>query len=300
MAIQVELWQPLIEEELFRSNRFLQYLHSEDEYVVGGKVVHIPQSGGPADVERNRATFPATTRRRTDTDITYVLDEFTTDPTHIQNAETVELSYDKSRSVIREDSGKLMQDVGDWMIYKSAENAAAGNKLPTTGAAGAASAPGATGTRKILTVADLRAAKVYLNKQNVPRENRYMLLSSEMIDHLAADNDLRYAFQGVYDLPDGVIAKLEGFMLLERSHVLRLATDLSVKTPDAANATTDNDCALFWQMDFLARALGDVTMYDNYGRAEYYGDIYSFLVRAGGRARRSDQKGYGLLYRATV
>jgi len=298
MAIEVEIWQQQIEEELFASNTFINHLHNADEHVVGGRIVHIPQSGGPANVVRNRSVFPATARRRTDNDITYILDEFSTDPDHIHNAEMVELSYSKTQSVIRENTEKMMEEVGDWMIWNISKNAAAGNKLATTGAQGTATAPGATGTRKILTHADVRAAKTYLNNQNVSRNDRYMLLSSNMIDHLAADKDLVANFQGNYDIASGVVGELEGFKLIDRSKVITMDASQGIKLPTAASATDDDDCALFWQKSALERALGDITMYDNYGRAEYYGDIYSFLIRASGRARRQDNKGYGLIYGA--
>ena len=300
MAIQVEMWQPLIEEELYASNEFLNHFHNADEYVIGGKVVHIPQSGGASPVTRNRSTYPATARRRTDTDILYALDEFTTDPTHIPNADTVELSYDKTRSVIREDTGNMMEEVGDWSIYNAIKNLPAPNLLPTTGAASAASADGATGNRKIITEKDIRTARTLLNKQNVPKRDRYMLLSSEQINHLADDEKLKYAFQKVIDLPEGVIAKYAGFYLLERSKVAVVDNSQTIKVPGAASAVDDSELSLFWQKDFIERALGDVTMFDNYGRAEYYGDIFSFLIRAQSRARRQDNKGYGALYRAAV
>ena len=298
MAVQVEMWEPIIKEELFADNQFLNHLQNGDEYVIGGKIVHIPQAGSPSAVQRNRSSLPATITQRSDTDIVYVLDEFTTDPKLIPNADKVELSYNKTRSVIRQDTGVLMEDTGDWIIYKNLENIPAGGKIATTGENAAATAPGATGTRKILTEADLRKAKVYLNKQNIPKRERYCLLSSEMIDHLAADKDLKYAFQKTYDLKTGIVARLEGFNLLDRSKVGTLATDLSLKAPGAATATTDLDLGFFWQKDFCQRNLGDITMFDEYGRPEYYGDIFSFLIRASGRANRSDNKGYGVIYGA--
>lgn len=296
MAIQVEMWQPLIMEQLYKSNEFLRYMYNADEYVIGGKVVHIPQSGGPASVEKNRSSLPATIVKRTDTDIVYTLNEYTTDPTLIPHADTVELSYDKTQSVIRENTEGLMEFVGDDIIYLAAANVPAGGKIPTTGSARTASASGATGNRKAFDEADLRAAQVYLNKQNVPKSDRYLLLPSDWLNDLMSDDSLKYAFQQVVDLPDGVIARLYGFNLIERSTVLRLATDLSVKLPTAADATTDNNAAVFWQMSALERALGDVTMFDEYGKPEYYGDVFSFLVRASSRARRSDNKGYGVIY----
>lgn len=296
MAIQVEIWQSAIKEALFKSNEFIRYMKDADEFVVGGRIVHIPQSGGPVAVEKNRSTYPGTVVRRTDTDIVYTLDEYTTDPFHIPNADTVELSYDKTQSMIRENGGYLLQFTGDDLLYKALVDTPAGSKIPTTGANRTATAPGATGTRKTFTEAEIRAAQTLLNKQNVPKEGRYMILPSDFINDLMADNSLKYAFQNPVNLAEGVVAKLFGFNIVDRSSVLRVTSALAPKLPTAANATTDHNVAAFWHMDFVERAMGEINMYDNYGRAEYYGDIFSMLVRMGGRARREDNKGYGFIH----
>jgi hypothetical protein len=300
MAVQVEMWQPTIKEELFDSNAFLRYLTNRDDMVIGGKIIHIPQSGGPAGVEKNRAVVPAAVVKRNDNDLTEALDEYTTDPTYISHAETVELSYSKRLSVIRENTGKLMEHVGDDTLYKLARNAAAGNLLAATGANAQATAPGATGGRATITGDDVLRARTVLNKQKVPMRGRYMILDSDSMQALMQDEKLKYAFQQVINLQEGTCGRLYGFNLIERSLVLRLDSTLAAKDPTQANATTDMSAGLFWQQDFLERYLGDVTMYDNYGRAEYYGDIFSFLIRMGARANRSDNKGYGILYRASA
>ncbi|MEO0337589.1 MAG: phage capsid protein [Bacteroidota bacterium] len=300
MAVQVELWQKSVKEALFASNQFLNNMKNADEYVVGGRIVHIPQSGGPSQVVRNRATLPATITKRSDTDITYVLDEFTTNPKLITNADTVELSYDKRMSVVTEDTEAMMEMIGDWVIYKSMANTPAAQKIATSGDAAAATADGATGDRKILTEADIRKAKVILDNQNVPKGDRYLMMSSDMMNFLYDDDKLKYAFQNVANLPDGVIAKYAGFFLVERSKVAQVSAAQAIKAPDAATATDDAEVAFFWQKNMVERALGEVNMFDDLGRPEYFGDIYSFLIRMGGRACREDNKGYGIIYRDTA
>lgn len=301
MAVQVELWKPDIIEGLYKSNPFLTKAKNADSYVVGGRIVHIPQAGAPSSVVKNRSSLPATVVQRTDTDITYTLDEFTTDPTLIPYADTVELSYDKRQSVIRENTAYLNQVVADNLLYRWTINVPAGNKILTSGAAGAATAPGATGTRKILTEADLRSARVLLDKQNMPAEGRVLLISADMLNHLMGDNNLKYAFQSVVNLPNGVIARLFGFDIMVRSSVIRQATGGTagtVKVPEAANATTDDEAALFYQMDAVERALGEVNMFQRNDDPLYYGDVYSFLLRLGGRAVRGDNAGVGLIVAA--
>lgn len=292
------MWQPLVKEKLFKDNSFLRYLTNRDEYVLGGRVVHIPQSGGPAGVVKNRQTLPALVYKRNDTDIVYALNEYTSNPTTIPNADTVELSYDKRMSVINENTSELMEFLGDDMLYLLFKDTPALSKIPTTGTAAPSTAPGSNGNRKILLEANIRAAKKLLDKQNVPKNNRFMLLDTEALDQLQSDNNLRYAFQQVVDLREGVVARLFGFDILDRSSVLRVSNTLDVKAPTAANASNDNAAVVFWQQDYLERAIGEVNMYDNYGRAEYYGDIFSFLIRASGRSNREDGKGFGLIYNA--
>ena len=53
----------------------------------------------------------------------------------------------------------------------------------------------------------------------------------------------------------------------------------------------DNAGALAWHENSVCRALGEVVAFENEKDPTYYGDIYSFLVRAGGRPMRSDVKG---------
>jgi len=123
MAIQKEIWTRHIQENLFKENDFLNYAFNADQYVIQGKVVHIPNAGNAPTVVKNRSSLPATVTQRTDIDITYAIDEFTTDPILIPNADTVELSYDKLSNVLSEHESALRQLTGDWMLYNwRAEN----------------------------------------------------------------------------------------------------------------------------------------------------------------------------------
>jgi hypothetical protein len=296
MAVNVELWQPLVKEALFKSNAFLNTMSNADEYVVGGRIVHIPQSGGPSEAVKNRTTLPAVVVKRNDTDIVYPLDEYTTTPRLIDNIDKVELSYDKMSSIIREDTSGMMELVGDNIIYDVSKECPTLSKIATTGGAAAGHAPGASGNRKIMTEADLRKARKLLNSQNVPAEGRFLLVDTDMLDQMMSDNNLRYAFQQTVNLREGELPRLFGFQIIERSYVGTVNNSQAFKAPGAATATSDSAYALFYQRDMLERALGDITIFQNMGDPTYYGDIISFLVRAGSRANRQDNKGYGIIY----
>jgi hypothetical protein len=294
MAIQKEIWTSHIQENLFKDNEFLNYAFNADQYVIQGKVVHIPNAGASPAVVKNRTSLPATVTQRTDVDITYAIDEFTTDPILIPNADTVELAYDKLSNVLSDSEGAIRQLVADWMLYNwRAENAS--SIVRSSGAAVAAHLPSATGTRKKFTLADVKAARLTLNKQNVLKEDRYLLIDSDMYDQLADElNITQYRESSKdMDLPKGVIGKLYGFYIMERTTtmVANNAGTPVIQTPGTAGAVTDNGVAFAWQKNTVERALGTVDFFENLGDPTYYGDIYSALVRMGGRKRRNDQKG---------
>lgn len=315
MAIQVEIWQKHIEEEIFKDNAFLRLSHNADEFVIGGKVVHIPQSGGSGNVVKNRTSLPATVRKRTDTDVVYVLDELTTDPVLIANADTVELSYDKRNSVLGEDRDKLIQVAAEETMMNwvrtpaygdySAQTLGVARMVDTTGDATPATAPAATGNRKKATLNDLQSMQNLFRKEDRWVEGKmYCLLPPDMLTQMfPADSVVTATYmQSVTEQErrEGVLYKAQGWKIMSRSSVLRVAADDSIKAPGAVGATTDNEAGLFWYHNAVELALGQIVAFEDLSNPTYYGDLYSFLVRLGGRARRSDFKGIALLRQAAA
>ena len=315
MAVTPEIWTDFIVENLFKNNEFLLESIDESQYVLQGSVVHVPQAGAPSGVKRNRTQLPATITRRSDVDVTYALDEFTTDPRFIPDADKTQLNYDKMQSCMTEDMSYLRQVVADTMFY---------NWRPTyfIKASKTKSADyliHGTGVRTGVCVDDFVKAKEIMNKWGIPKEDRYVALNSEMYAQIC--NDVRNAtnenlMTAVYDPKTGRLEKLEGFVIIERSTVLMASnstlsavtgkpyfkftsTDLTYTPEDyeaieMGDKEADNtDCAvgLFWQKSAVRRALGVTKMFENEGDPTYYGDIYSFLQRAGGRKSRGDGKG---------
>jgi hypothetical protein len=299
MAIQVEIWQDSIVSNLFKANPFLNYAFNGDQYVLAGKVVHIPNAGAKPSVTKNRTSLPAAIAKRTDSDVTYALAEYTSDPTLIPDADTVELSYDKRQSVITEHYETLFETVGDWMLYdwftslaSNGTDQVTGHIVRTTGGDVLAHTTSATGNRKKLLKDDIKAAVTYMNKNNIPKDGRYCILDSEMYAQLMDDDDLKKrdgANGGELNLKEGVVMKLYGVNIMERSSVLTFTNAATpvIKAPGAAGATTDNAAALVWQQNAVERALGEVKFFEDLGKPEYYGDVYSALLRAGGRIRRT-------------
>jgi hypothetical protein len=294
MAIQKEIWADYLLKKYWKVNQFIQHAFNADSFVFNGKVVHIPVEGSAPATEKNRSVLPATIAKRTDTELTYNIAEFTTDPVLIPNADKYELSYDKMDSVFGDHSSALMEIAAEWMLYDwlthtgGATTTAA--QVRTTGAAVAAHLSTATGNRKKFLKEDLKAARTVMNKSNIPKEDRFALVDSDMLDQLHDDADLMKRDNAQeLDLKNGVIDRLYGFSIMERSEVSRFdnAATPVAKDPDAAEAVDDNAAVVCWQKNSVERALGTVEMFENLGRAEYYGDVLSALLRSGGRLRRS-------------
>ena len=291
MAVQKEIWQRAIVEGLFADESFLSRATNDDIYVNEGKKVHIPNAGAPSGVVLNRSSLPATVYKRTDQDVDYTLDELTTNPILIPYADLVELSYNKRNSVIDQDRKQIIFKAAE-AILKSWLPAAA-NRVLTTGQGVPAWTPSATGLRRKITPSDVSALQTRMNADNVPLTDRYLLLDAQMYQQLLDGMTQTEAigFFQAADVKRGVMGMLYGFEVMVRSTVYRFAADGTQKAIDDAGAATDLAGGLAWQRDSVSRALGEVIMFDQINNPEYYGDVYSFLVRVGGAIRRYDKKG---------
>lgn len=313
MAVQKEIWEDYIEENLFKNNEHLEVCMREDENVYAGKIVHIPQSGAKPVVVKNRTTVPKVAVKRADGDIVYIIEEYTTDTIVIPNAEKIELSYDKIDNVMREHINALKEFAGDEVFYNWLSGFTAipnlsdainpAGVLRTSGGNVTAHLGGASGNRKLFIKEDLQKARTYLNKQNISTSDRYAVISSDMLDQLSNDADLKKRDNALeLDMESGVIKRLYGFNILERptTAVYNNGATPAVKAPDAASAGTDNDAVVCFHKSAVSCAVGDVKFFDDLDNPEYYGDVYSALFRLGGRKRRADAKGIVAIVQAAV
>lgn len=297
MALQPEVWQNQIVENIYKDNEFLLHATNADEYVEQGKFVHIPQAGAAGNVQINRAVLPATISERTDTEVIYPLDELTSDPKLIRNIDDVQLSYNKRQSIIENETANIKEKAAEALLKRWTENLVSANILRTTGADRTAILSGVTGTRKAFRKEDLYSMKVLFDRQGISGVGRKALLWPEQIDDLLRDKDLAVNFTQYANLKEGIIGRVAGFDLLTRATALRFAGGATptVKDPDAATAATDCAGALCWHPSVVERAQGTVKMFERLNDPQFYGDVYSFLLMFGGRARRFDGKGIGAI-----
>lgn len=294
MALQTEIWVGDIAPNLFPDQSFA-VRSIDDSAFVDNKTVHLPQAGAVPNVVRNRSSYPATIAQRTDVEVTYNLVEFTSDPTHITDIDEIEVSYAKRQSVLREHIEQVRAKMFAYLLSLWCPSLA-GQMVSTTGATRPGAAPGATGTRKAMTKADVAKIKLLFDSQDIPSDGRTLLLDASMYNDLISDSTLtNREFTQATSAP-GSVGNLYGFDVMLRSSVGRMATgNAGSKDPDAANVATDNAFGLAWHRDYVRRALGDVKVYADEDKPEYYGSLFSTMARAGGAKYYTNQRGIAAL-----
>lgn len=313
MGLEIEIWKSTIEEKLKQDNSFLGCISDvSSDNILAGKVVHIPQAGAPSKVVKNRTTLPAEIRKRVDTEVLYKIDEYTTDPVHIPHAETVELSYDKRMSVLNQDIQNLSEEVAEGMLTNMVVSPIGDNRtlpakniLGTTGVNNAAAnyLMGTSGNRKKWTLTDLQRMQNLLRAQKAWQEGQmYALIpANALLDLFPADSPTTATYmQSVTEQERraGIIYKVQGFNILIRSSVFVMGNDNSFKAFGSVVTATDSEAAIFWNKNMVEKAIGTFEAFERPRDPQYYGDIYSFLVRVGGRAKRKDFEGVAVLKQA--
>ncbi len=292
-ALQREIWKDDIVQNLFRDNQFAQYAVNADSFVLSGAVVHIPTSGTPTGVTKNLSSFPATATERADSELTYPLDTFYALPRRVAKIDSYELSYDKRMSVVGEDIKRLSQVACDSLIFNWGPLVA--NTTLTTGSLVATDMidATATGSRRLFNKAEFKTIYKMWNKGDMVGQRVCLLTAAHYSSFIESLSEQERTDVGrVMDMKTGVVGMYMGTKIMMRSSVLRYrgADGAYVKVDEnasgfAANAA-DRAASLFWTDNSVERALGEVEVFDNPGQALYYGDIFSAMVRMGGRIRR--------------
>lgn len=292
-ALQKEVWVSDIMENLFNNSEFIS-MSIDDSAFVSNKTVNLPQAGAKPTVAKNRSSFPASIAERTDTILTYDIDNYTTDPILVRNFDEVQISYDKRQSVMSEHQSILTERIGDELLVKWSPSASATRVLRTTGEATSDLPTSATGTRKKITKDDIAAMAKQLDKDNAPKDGRVLLLNPTMYYELfGIDALLRIDYMGKTALPQGVVNQIFGFNVYVRNNVTMFNSAAAgvIKAVGAAAAATDCFGALAWSRYRVRRAQGGIDVYFNPDRAEFYGSILSAELNFGGSKSRTNGEG---------
>lgn len=294
MALQKEVWIQDIQETLHQGSEFI--LQGTDHSAfVSNKVVHVPQSGSMSAIEKNRSSLPATISQRTDTELTYSLNDYTTDPVLITDLDELQTSYMKRQSVLRQHLDAMNERIGNEVAYEWAGSGSASLVLRTTGGATSLKPNAtATGTRNLITKEDISKMARKLDLDNVPKNDRVLLLPTSMYYELfSTDALIRNDFGRALNMVNGQATEIFGMKVFVRPSVVLFneATAGVKKAVGSADATTDCYGAIAFQKNAVAQALGSIKVFANEDLPEYYGSVFSAQVFHGAKMLRSDNKG---------
>jgi hypothetical protein len=301
MALPKELWLETIQEQLFKSDEFLNTVGLDHSTYVSNTTVHIPQAGSNPTISKNLSVFPAPIGTRTDADLTYNVDLYYSQPIRVGKDETQYLSYDKRASVLSSHLKKMRNVIGNNTLYKWAASGAA-NIVRTSGAvSGAALAPGATGTRKIPVLADFFSAAAILDSQDLnPADMRYALIPSSLYWQIISDTNISKNLEWGSSpvAPTGKVPMIAGITLLRRSSgvvydnagtpVIKTVNDEGVPS---STATSDNLSIQIYSESYVTKAIGATEVYTLEKDPTYYGDVLSITVAHGASKMRTNGEG---------
>tara|TARA_Y100001973_G_C5177426_1_gene322848 strand:+ start:853 stop:1755 length:903 start_codon:yes stop_codon:yes gene_type:complete len=297
MAEQItKLFSKEIQENLFPVNEFYKQSKLDANVSAQFGVVQVPQAGAAPTVVKNPSSFPLTVSQRTDDVLEYNVDAFATNPIHIEDVNEAMTNYSKRQDIIKDHVKALNTRIADEMAFVWAVTAAS-NKIFTTGANVAAAAPGATGNRKGLTRADLAKLAVMFDKDDCLADERNILISAAQYEELLnIDSFINFDYVNRKPTVDGQIGEIFGMKVFKRSRNTIFNNSNVKKAVGAATAATDKLSILAWSDSYVRRAEGTVKLFSDIDSPMYLGSIFNGLVRAGGTAGRSDEKGvYSLI-----
>lgn len=178
---------------------------------VNNDVIKIPVQGLAPKVLINNMVYPILSNEREDGQVVLALNKYDTENTDVTDDELYALPYEKVNDVQQQHRETLEDKTMEHALYSMApdEDSAKTPVLETTGSA--------DGSRKRLSANDLINAKKKLDKMNVPKQGRILVLQPDHVaDLLIEDLTFKTRFQNANS---GAIAdNYYGFKVYEATY----------------------------------------------------------------------------------
>lgn len=192
-------------------NSWLSELRSKNEWV-NNDVIKIPRRGAAPEVLINNTIYPIDKSQRSDDHIILSLNKYDTENTVVTADELYALPYEKVSDVQAQHRETLEDVTARHALHSLAPNANSA-KTPVLATTGANDGTG----RLRLTSADLINFKKRLDKLNVPKMGRVLVLCPEHVADLL-DEDRKFYSQ-YHSATNGVIsANYYGFKIYESNY----------------------------------------------------------------------------------
>jgi len=271
-TLNKQVWISQIMEKFYPEASFLNYAKDMTEHVDNDKI-NLADCGFDPDVYINNTTYPIPIVQRTDTPLSLELDLYETENTLVRSPEAVELAYDKLESVIYGHRNVLKAKAGEKAAHAYAPNTNTANTpiLVTTGA------DNGEGYKRLMPEDILRLKKKY-DLQDIPFENRYLVLDPNHIEDLIL-YDLK-SFKDITDFVNGKPNRFAGFNILQYTKTPKYNVSTLTKLPWGAVADSNTTFGSFsFSSEEVMKADGSVNMYERQNDPELRATVVGFDKR---------------------
>lgn len=281
-GLNKEIWVDRLLLDLFPTNDYMNDLEDMSEFVDNDKI-NFAGIGVAPNVEKNRDVYPIPLAPREDMPLFISLDEYSTDSTLIQDAETVELSYNKMDSVLKQHKQQLMLRLGNEGLFALAPLEDNANKTPIIETSGTANTAG----NKKLVKADIAKLAEQFDLLEYPKEGRVIVMSPSLFwEFVGSDETLnrQYELSAQQGVVTGVLLNYYGFQIRTRTGVPHYEKVGSIWTRKAFGSeveASDKYAAIAYvKGQSGVKAVGTTEMYGgDYKDPAYQGYVINFRMR---------------------
>lgn len=261
--------------------------------------VEIPQDeDGEAEVVVNPTQLPLPISVEEDKKLTYKADLLVTKPTVVTWNNQLLVSYDKRAAKLEKHRSSLLKQISERIMYGWSPTKAEFIRQTTGGTTRPASAPGATGIRKVATEADFRWMAERFDRMDIPDDGGRRLVVDpgmkqdvwDIMKAYGSGTELNNFLRGFGKL--GYLFSFEVYLRSTTQRYTEAATPVK-KAVGSASATTDNVASIGFHKRFVRYSKSPVQVWmDAQPRGELAGGIsMNCGVRSGGTMSRLSEKG---------
>lgn len=280
-GLNQEIWIDRLLLDLFPANEYLADLEDMSAFVDKDKINYAGIGSAPT-VTKNRTDYPIPLAPREDMPYQIELAEYSTDSTLVQDAEVVELAYNKLDSVLKQHKEQIVLELANEGLFAIAPEANA-NFTPIVETSGGAN----TSSLKKIVKADIANLALAFDRLNYPAKGRVLVMSPEMFWEFVSNDDTlnrQYEMNAQQGVVTGVLLNYYGFEIRMRTGVPHYEKVGSIWTRKAYGSEvegTDKYAAIAYiKGQSGIKAIGETTMYGG-DRPEtgYQGYIINFRMR---------------------
>jgi len=280
-GLNTEVWIDQVRERFYPKNDFLSEVEDMSQFVDYDKI-NLAAAGVEPNVVINRTVYPIPMSQRQDQALELVLENLSTDSTLVQDAETVELSYNKLESVVRGHRSSLMKQKGNRALFNYApDDENKPDKTPIIKSSGKDNGNGL----KIITPEDILNMEKTWDEADLPEEGRRLIFDSRLWWEFVAQSD-ELKRQQQYNAEVGTLpyqfVQIGSVIVRKRTNMPRYNDDAGTYTKVAwggSAADREARCAVGYITTEVMKADGTMKMFDKVDDPDYQGTIVNFFNR---------------------